>query len=138
MWSLPDVQQAFGLLIYCSTVLDIKLWQFYHVFKFIRRRMRQMALKELTQKDKARIWPSTPPTWETWVAHIVNHHGRQPQREVQNEYVLITDASGTGFGGLLFNNRTLHTTSFAPLVSAAQATATRSGEQEGVDWKDKV
>jgi hypothetical protein len=29
-WSLLGVQQAFGLLIYFNTVLNIKPWQFYH------------------------------------------------------------------------------------------------------------
>lgn len=236
-WSILEVEQAFGLLIYCSTVLDIKLWQYYAVFKYIRRRMRQLAMHELGQHDQARVWPCTFPGWVEWTNRVETHRGRQAQREVSPDYVLITDASCLGFGGILFNNITLQTSSYGAtwseeavdstqhinvlemkaltlvagkllpaqasvaiivdnttvmyavrnqrtsnwhintglaelaqyritsiryirsaenpadslsrgratstydkqlLVSAVQATATRNGEQEGVDWKDKV
>jgi hypothetical protein len=118
---MEDLEKIFGLLIYASYVLAIPMHTRYYAFKLVRRRFSLLA-KDLLPGDEARIWPSTYHVWKEWVDNIVTHPGRQARTKIDPNYILITDASQKGYGGIVF-----------PLHSSQNQIRTHSGSWQNAN-----
>ena len=123
-WSIVELQQVFGLLIYASAVLNIPMHIYYYCFKLVRRRMHQLALGELTiqgsnNETPARVWPSTFVNWIDWTDKVASHPGRlrHPQ-PIDTTHVLVSDASMYGCGGVCFDLQRNETSTFGSSWSA--------------------
>lgn len=100
-----EIQSMFGLLIQASRLFQMSLCDYYYAFKFIRRHGARFAKGEIDAKTPLTIWASTLDIWRQWVKKLANHEPRQvssPKGNNENRVVLVTDASDTGWGAVLF------------------------------------
>ena len=103
---MEDFQVLFGLTVFCARVLRVPMAQFYHIVKFMRRRLAQTD-PHSTQFTMAKVWPSIVPRWKGLVRNMLNNPWTRHLPTTENsELVLFTDASLTGWGGILFDEAT--------------------------------
>jgi hypothetical protein len=95
------LEQIFGLLVYASYVLGTPTFTRYYAYKLVRRRFSLAAKGRIGGAD-ARVWPSTYGAWHSWVKDLLTHPGRQARDRRPPQFILITDASKMGFGGICF------------------------------------
>ena len=103
-WSYEKALSVFGLCIFGSAVLNLQLWAYYYIYKFFRRRNQQVT----DNKDPARMWNTTKDPWIDWFKAL-NQTRRIPQRP-KEICVLVTDASMTGWGAVMFLAGTVRST----------------------------
>ena len=109
---LDHVVALVSSLFYASRALRLPLAEFYPVIKFYRRRMSMLAKGQISLSSPAVIWPSVRPTLSRWISLVMlNSPTRHPPHDFSLDLVLFTDASTTGWGGLLFDEKrgTFHT-----------------------------
>ena len=111
IWSMDLYESIFGLLIYATAILAANPANYYYVFKFHRRRCRQLTNQLFTRKDHARIWPTIADTNPggvlDWVETLLrlSTDGRCLIKPIACMIpVLCTDASKKGYGAILFIN----------------------------------
>lgn len=102
---LEACASGFGLLYYASRVLRLPLAQFYWPIKFYRKRMSELANGKLKWSSKADLWRCIRQDVNRWVAALRKNTFVGPDLPTTNEfrYILATDASITGYGGVLFD-----------------------------------
>lgn len=93
-----DMLSMFGFLIYASNITDSHLAQYYHCFKFLRRRARL----NLADKDPVHPWNCIRTTWRSWVSALLE----APPTPITTPHhldriVLFTDASMQGWGAFV-------------------------------------
>ena len=91
-------QALFGLCVFASQVLHVPRSSRYWIYKFMRK-------KAYTCKDdeEVTLWSSAQDLWTNWLEELLAHPPRHIT--VDNEIpeaVLVSDASLTGFGAILF------------------------------------
>lgn len=95
-----DMYELFSRLIHASRVLRLPLARYYAVFKYIRRRIAQLA----TAAEPARVWPSVMPLLMDW---CVRCKANQPTRHTTNattyDVAIFTDASLQGWGAVIID-----------------------------------
>jgi hypothetical protein len=102
--SNEDVFTFFGLLLWASAVLRAPMQKYYMAIKFIRRRMSQVAKREALLADQALVWPSALPHFRQWFAYLKHNAPVTPlQCQTERNFVVFTDASKSGYGGVLVN-----------------------------------
>jgi hypothetical protein len=99
--SAPTARSAilamFGTCVWASGVLAVPRYDYYYVYKFIRRRSRGYM------GDLLHIWPSILPLWRSWTSLLAANRPVTITRELaQLTYTLVTDSSSTGWGGCCF------------------------------------
>ena len=107
-WSMNELEQTFGLLAYVSYAMQLPLYEYYTVFKFIRRRFRLLSSRyadlNIQRTDPARVRPCSVICWQRWLQDIgsIVANGRRRKSQVDAKYILFTDASCSGYGGIAF------------------------------------
>jgi hypothetical protein len=103
-WPIGHAESVFGLCSFASWVLQAPPFPWYYIFKFMRRRLRLISTGALRRDDEARVWPSIYSAWREWVETLLSAaaSGRTatPPTEASMFWVIITDASLTGYGGI--------------------------------------
>jgi hypothetical protein len=97
--SIRDCLAIFGLSIYASSIVGAQTHQFYHVFKFVRRRATQTDLDQ-----DASLWPSIVPEWRQWIETLLEASRKPNQKGNEETYTVYSDASLTGYGHVIFHN----------------------------------
>ena len=95
--SLRQFLQFFGILSWCSEVLALPKWEYYHIYKFLRRRHGSNL------DAAAHTWNCIRPVLLRWKTAIISHSGRNIRVPPLRQRVLFTDASETGWGAVLFD-----------------------------------
>lgn len=104
-WTNADLERAFGLLQFASTVLRLPAWRYYFAIKFFRRRM--SALVNASQRDwetQAKLPPSALKDFTAWLQSVAVNVPVTPRRDIRSADVPITmfsDASLLGWGVVL-------------------------------------
>lgn len=96
--TLRDIAGAFSFFVGAAKILGISMAPFYTVFKCLRRRVSHTAWDE-----KAFLWPSAIREWQQWKDLVLLNQPRSVTRQ-QIEQVLVTDASRSGWGAILFEH----------------------------------
>ena len=117
--TLRQVLQAFGILVWCSIILNLKVCDYYYCYKFLRRRVGTML------DDDAAVWPSSMHQWRKWCQDVTKN---QPRKVFGAEVTttLITDASLSGYGALLYRS--------SCLVAITAGPWTRSESQKSINF----
>lgn len=105
-WSMADFLSLFGLLVWGTTVLEICPAEFYHVFKFIRRR------SDLLLEDDADVWPCVYATLRHWIHKLQSKSvNLRTTTAVPDQNVFVfTDACPSGYGVLIFADSYIYIT----------------------------
>ena len=103
--SVEDFQVLFGLTLFAARVLRVPMAQFYPVVKFIRRRLSTTPPKA-APTTLAHLWPSIKPEWNHLISQLLDNPWTRHVAPQHHELVLITDASITGWGAILFDEDT--------------------------------
>jgi len=96
--SFRDVLRLFSQLQWCSIALKIHLCQFYFIYKYLRRRGKQLKYID----EPANIWPSIIPTLHRWCALCRTTRTSPRAPPTLPSAWLFTDACLTGWGAVLF------------------------------------
>jgi len=94
--TMREFYRVFGLLSYCSVILDLPRFEYYAVFKFLKRRVGR------TWDSRADMWPALAPVLASWIEAILAHPGRRTSKRTSGNSVLFTDACDKGWGAMLF------------------------------------
>eukprot|EP00757_Euglenozoa_sp_SAG-D1_P004024 gene4024-14504_t len=99
---------GFGRLLYASRILRFPLSGVYEVIKFHRRQCAKYARDELAETDDAAIWNCVKPALVSWLDHVLNNEKVSVRKSPtpNDRWVLATDASTKGWGGVLFDSST--------------------------------
>ena len=94
--TMETTEAIFGICQYASSIIgdDEKVDQYY-IYKFMRRR------GQTESHATANIWPSIIEGWAEW-ADFLRSAIRQ-RRTLHRPYLVVTDASDTGWGGYVFS-----------------------------------
>jgi hypothetical protein len=99
---MSDCETLFSRCVYASTILKIAGCDFYHIYKFMRRRISAMTLPN----SAANVWESIRSSWSEWITKCSTEtrHLKPPSPlETQiNAPRLYTDASNAGWGAMFF------------------------------------
>lgn len=101
-WTLEEMESTFAKCIWGSRILNLKLAKFYHIFKFVRRRLQG----QFPGTDQAKVWPSIKALWKSWISECCE--GQRliiEDRHDEDILNLFTDASEFGWGAVLFSKR---------------------------------
>ena len=116
-WSMAHCESVFSLCVYVAWVLRVTPVNWYYVYKFMRRRLRLLAIGVIRRDHHARVWPSIHTAWGKWLDTLLEAAaiGRSAadKKPTLHDMVVITDASKSGYGGLVFNVATATTTTYA-------------------------
>jgi len=106
--SVDDFMAGFGVVEYASRILRIRTSGYHVALKFARRRASAMFAGELTGDMRANLWPCARRPLTQWVDELLANPptpaGLPTGKE--REYVLATDASLHGWGGVLYCDAT--------------------------------
>jgi hypothetical protein len=83
------------------------LAQYFVVTKFLRRLTSKFVAGTLGLHDVVKIWPMASAVWRRWLVQLAaNPWTKHPAFEIPHTMVLVTDASTSGYGGVLFDEST--------------------------------
>lgn len=99
--TFKEAQAVFGVCQYASRILNTPLYEYYYVFKFMRRRNRLLASGLRAELDTVRIWPSISSIWDTWIVRLVAGY-RAPVEQTTGIFHVVSDASQSGYGAIVF------------------------------------
>jgi hypothetical protein len=88
--------------MYASSVLGVPLYQYFYIFKFLKRRLASGLCK-----GPARPWQSTKATWLLWIQTLrfaPPRMLRPPCIVSRKRTVLFSDASKSGWGGFFIDD----------------------------------
>ena len=91
-----DLAAAFGVCVWASVVTDTPMHPYYYVLKFMRRASRR-------DDTRATVWDSVKPVWRSWIDHVGTTTFKYNAVHRRDPYVLFTDASNHGWGGVCFH-----------------------------------
>lgn len=90
--------------------MSLGIAKHYHVMKYFRRRTSQIARSERKRTGNADFWPSAVQAFMTWCNEVVRSTERcVNSTENENRFVLSSDASLTGCGGVLVGDGVIRT-----------------------------
>ena len=98
--TIQDFASAYGILRYASRMLQVPLAQFYVPIKFARRR----SADGYDPGKPAAVWQSAKPGFNKWCDHVIRNVPVSPPKTSPADVVLVTDASLTGWGAVLFTS----------------------------------
>jgi hypothetical protein len=103
-WTFRHAESVFSLGVYASSVLGVATHPYYYVYKYVRRRHRLLAQGVISQNSLANVWPSIAALWRDWIKGLLDHEGRRhdASHHVGDHYIVVTDASHAGWGGMIF------------------------------------
>ena len=103
-WTSPSVTiqemlSMYGLLTFAATTTNVPRAKFYHAIKFMRKR----ASAGAPLLDPAHVWPSSLPSWDSWVPCCIEASPRFWREQSEDDVVvsLFTDASNSGMGSVI-------------------------------------
>jgi hypothetical protein len=94
--TLRQFLQLFGKLAFAATVMRRPRHQYYYVFKWMRRQTGSPLDAVATP------WPSTLRVWLQFAKDMVSGEPRKIQAPPLTQNYVVTDASNTGMGAILF------------------------------------
>lgn len=94
--TMETTTAIFGICQYASLIISAeeKVHQYY-IYKFMRRRA------QFENREPANIWPSIIEGWVIWAEFL--RTATRYRRTSQRPYLIVTDASSTGWGGYVFS-----------------------------------
>jgi hypothetical protein len=113
-----ELQKIFGVNIWAATVLASPKSpkHVYYIYKFMRRK----AAAGTHEDSIVAVWPSIQEGWLRWMEDLAQSAGRSLLTPVSNnEMVIYTDASKSGWGAIAFEEACHH------IVAAAWPRALR-------------
>jgi hypothetical protein len=101
--TVTELQSVFGRCIFASIILAENRASRYPIYKYVRRRVndKENATNPLRP---ANIWPSVKPALLEWITFLLESPPRKVVTTFAFTYTLVSDASDTGFGAILFRN----------------------------------
>jgi hypothetical protein len=100
--SMPGCETLFPRCVYASTILKIAGRDFYHIYKFMTRRISAMTLPN----SAANVWESIRSPWSEWIKKCPTETRQlkppSPLETQINAPRLYTDASNAGWGAMFF------------------------------------
>lgn len=93
--STEEWVSLFSRCVWTSTILNIDRSEKYYVYKFCRRKLNG------DNCETVKLWPSIRDIWKNWVSEVVNSFPRVVAPRLP-KYTVYTDASLSGFGGVIF------------------------------------
>lgn len=104
--TLLDGFRMLGLLMWCSRIADIQLFDFYGPLKFFRRR----AATGGKLDSPLGLWPCVIDDLLAWIRQAQLNKPRACCAHTENDTtcVMYTDASNRGYGALIVTNHKLH------------------------------
>ena len=97
-----EALECFARLFWCSRVLRIDLAFAYPAIKYTRFVSRALATNKLQMKSRITLWPSVVPVLRFWKSQLaLNEESMLVASEDTPQFVLCTDASKSGYGGVL-------------------------------------
>jgi hypothetical protein len=95
-------EQFMGRLLFCGEVLALPMSSFYFQLKWWRRRLARLCRGIGSWDDVAAPPPSVSKGFETWSAFVLENRPRVPHNNLTDfSFVLFTDATLKGYGGVL-------------------------------------
>ena len=101
-WSMETAESVMSFFVHCSAICRLDLSPYYYVYKFNRRRQRQINAGFFERKAHARVWPSVYHLFELWLEDLLASKTRPATLVKFKIPVLVTDASRSGWGAMLF------------------------------------
>lgn len=106
--SLGSLREFVSRLCWSSRILRIPLAEFYPSLKFIRRRFSAAHTSGDDDSTLTTIWPSVLSNFRAWHDRIQQNQACShplPDVSSENRFTLICDASLSGYGALLIDNK---------------------------------
>ena len=106
--TMEDFVAGFGVVEYASRILRIRTSAYHIALKFARRRASAMFAGELVPSMQAKLWPCAKRPLLQWIDQLLANPPTPAglPSDKQREYVLATDASLHGWGGILYCDAT--------------------------------
>ena len=105
--TLGDIASLFGQLMWASSVTGFNIADVYHSVKFFRRRLSLLHRNPDAENMPTTVWPCIRSQLEQWLLALAVSPPRTPNTYCEVPQVtLFTDASLTGWGGVLFDHHT--------------------------------
>jgi hypothetical protein len=106
--TIDMLRELIGKLMYVTRVHRIPVAQYYWAVKFFRRAVSKLATDHCSAQTKVQVWKTAQQQFGIWCDDLlraapISHPART---ETEADLVLVTDASTTGYGGILFDQRT--------------------------------
>ncbi len=106
VWSVELLESAVSFLIFCSSVLQVQLCSFYHIFKLLRRRLNNDKTHRQKRRQHARVWPSVIESLTSWIKELLDKkpvdYKKMSDASKLKVPIVVTDASLTGWGAMMF------------------------------------
>ena len=96
--TVDEYTSLFARCVWCSSILAIDRAQWYYVYKFARRRLSG----EQDHRRQIKVWPSIKALWKKWTDIILSAAPRRIDDTNPISHTIYTDASLSGFGGVIF------------------------------------
>lgn len=103
--SFRELCQAFGTTCFASRVARQQLAAYFPVGKLIRRRASEIISKRRKWDEPTSILKAVIPLWRAWIEDLLVAQPVRHSAAVAGAptWLLVTDASTTGFSGVLFD-----------------------------------
>jgi hypothetical protein len=106
--TIDCLRELVGKLMYVTRIHRIPVAQYYWAVKFFRRAVARLSRAECTPQTSIPMWKSAQRQFAVWCSDVLHAKpvAHPCRTDVDADLVLVTDASTTGYGGVLFDQRT--------------------------------
>ena len=105
-----DVLTAWGRLMAAARILRVRQYDYFPLWKFMRRRAAAFASGRLELHSPCPVWDCTKTLWRVYHTDVLNAAKRGATHVgdplSNDKWALYVDASTTGWGGVLFDGET--------------------------------
>ena len=105
-WTYRQFAAHIGLLFWCWGIVEIPLYNYYSLLKFISTSSRKLQQDESLWDTPCQLDPSAVPALQQWTKLCLENKPRKITPSSRPQWFLCTDASAWGWGYRAFNYAT--------------------------------
>lgn len=120
-WTYRQFSAHVGLLFWSWGIIDVPVYEFYSLLKFISETSRRLQQDDSMWDSKIAIYPSALPALQRWTRLVLENKPNKVLPPSRNKtWFICTDASKWGWGYRAFNYKTGEIRSFGQSWRASQ------------------